>query len=550
MMVPGTHGPMENGGLGGPSAPRPDSTSAWTPLGVPIFRALWIAGIASNVGGMMQQAGAAWLMTDLSPSPVLVSLMQAAGSLPVFLLALPAGALADVLNQRRLILTAQTFTLLAAALLAVLSYLGLVTPWVLLGLVFLTAAGTALGAPALQAVLGDFLPPAEVPKGVVLQNTSLNLARAVGPLVAGLLIARFGAWVAFAVNSLSFLGLLAVFHRWQEPPKNEPLPAERFLGAIVVGLRYVRFSPPLRAALWRGAVFALGGSALWALLPLAARQELGLGPVGYGLLTGCMGVGALLAAIFLPRVRHLVHTDLLVVSASVVFAAATLAVGHVRSLPLLGALLVAGGVAWLACFSSLLVAAGRAVPTWVKGRGLAVYSLAFQGAMTAGSLLWGAIASGSGVPPALTFAAVVLTGGTLAALFWRLDPGESLDVSPAGTRPPPEVASKPELERGPVMVTVEYRIDPEQAVAFSAAMHQVAEERYRNGALFWGLFEDAAEPGRHVEFFVTESWVEHLRHHERVTVSEREAELRAKAFHIGADSPRVSHFVAEPASPP
>lgn len=544
----GAHGAAVTGNLGGsPSAPRTDSTNAWTPLGVPLFRALWIAGLASNIGGMMQLAGAAWLMTDLSPSPVLVSLMQAAGSLPVFLLAIPAGALADVVDQRRLILAAQWFTLLVAALLAILSYLGLVTPWLLLGLVFMTAAGSALATPALQAVLGAFLPHAEVSKGIVLQNVSLNLARAVGPLVAGLLIARSGPWVVFVLNAVSFFGLLAVFYRWQEPTRDEPLPAERFFGAIMAGMRYLRYSPPLRAALARGAVFALGGSALWALLPLAARGPLGLGPVGFGLLMGCMGVGALLAAIFLPRLRRLIHTDLLVAGMTLVFAIATLALGHVRFLPLLGVLLVAGGIGWLACFSSLIVAAGGAVPKWVKGRGLAVYSLAFQGAMTAGSLLWGAIATKWGVPTALTAAAVALAVGSLSALVWRLDWGETLDVTPTGTRPAPEVAVEPEPERGPVMVTVEYRIDPPQGPAFSAAMREIGQERYRNGAFFWGLFEDVADPGRYVEFFTIESWLEHLRQHERVTVSERDVEEGAKAFHIGSEPPRVSHFVAEPA---
>ncbi len=518
--------------------------SPWQPLREPLFRAFWIAGLASNIGSLTQDAAAAWLMAGLSGSPLMVSALQAAGALPIFLLALPGGALADVVDRRRLMIGAQCCMLLAALGLAVAATAGRVSPWLLLAATFALSAGSALYMPAAQASVGEMLPHEELPRGIVLGGLSLNVARALGPLLGGLLVARAGAWAAFLLNTVSFAGLLLFLVKWRHVPRSRDLPAERFIGAITGAVRYTRHAPALKTALARGALFAVCASALWSLLPLLARRELGLGAVGYGAFMGCVGVGALAGAALLPGLRQRLGVDRLIAGMSVLLAGVALALGHVRHVPLLAVVLAAAGLAWLAVFSSLSIAAGSAAPGWIKGRGLAVYLVVFQGSAFASSLLSGAAASRSGIAAALTGAPTVLALRALAFIPLPLARGEQLDLTPSGTRPPPQVAGEVELDRGPVLVTLEYDIAPEDAEPFTRAMEAVRLQRYRDGAFTWGLFEDVAQPGRFVEFFLVDSWVEHLRQHGRVTVSDLDDEERARRFHRGNEPPRVSHLVA------
>ena len=540
-----SHIPGDAVGTGPPRAG--DETSAWRPFRTPLYRALWTAGVFSNIGFLMHEAGAVWLMTGLSTSPVLVSLMQAAASLPIFLLTLPAGAVADVVDRRRMLLFTQSWMLVVAASLAVLTYLGLTTPWTLLALTFLGGAGVAMNTPAAMSSLGEILPRSEVPRGIVLNSVSLNIARAIGPITAGVIAVRIGPWAVFALNALAFTGTITVLYRWKHETRPRALPSERFTGALAAGLRFMRHSPTLRTALVRTGLFALCASGLWSLLPLVARRELNAGATGYGALLGCVGVGALVGAGILPKLRRHIHTDGLVGGMSLILAGVAIALATLRSLPLLCVVMLAAGVAWISVYSTLSIAAGSSAPVWVKGRGLSVFVFVFQGSTFVGSLIWGFVASQWGIPLALTVAGGGLSLGLLAALLFRLDRGEGLDLSPSGTRPAPVVVKDPPLERGPVMVTVEYQIDPEQTREFAAAMHDVSGERYRDGAFFWGLFEDVAQPGRFMEFFSVESWGEHLRQHERVTIADREVERRAIAFHRGPAPPQVSHFVTEPA---
>lgn len=532
------------------SANEAAAPSPWAPLRTPLFRGFWLAGLLSNIGSLAQDTTAAWLMTGISGAPVMVALLQATGSLAVFIFALPAGALADVLDRRRLMLWAQGWMLLAALLLAMYTWTGALSPWLLLALAFAGAAGSALSTPSAQTVLGDLLPHPEIPRAIVLGSMSLNLARAVGPLAAGYLIGRAGPWAPFLLNAFSFTGMLFFLSRWRHAPPEQLLPAERIFGAMAAGLRYARYSPPLQAALARGAVFAACASALWSLLPLLVRKELGLGATGYGAVMACVGVGALLGARLLPWARARCNTDWLVAGMSVCLAAVAVALAHVRNVPLLGLLMLGTGAAWLMVFSTLAVSAGSAAPVWVKGRALSVYLLVSQGSIFLGSLLWGTLATRYGLHVAFTIAGLGLGVGALTRFLYPLAPGERVNLTPSGTRPAPETARAPELERGPVLITVEYRIDPDRSESFAQAMREVRLERLREGALTWSLFEDLADPGRRVEVYLVESWVEHLREHERVTVSDREAEQRVQAFHLGDRPPVVSHFAAEPVTGP
>src|SRR6266404_3537767 len=406
--------------------------TAWSPLRHPVFRALWLASCASNVGTWMHDASAAWLMTSLAPSPLMVSLMQTATTLPFFLLALPAGALADIVDRRQLLIATQVWMLVAATALGVVTVLGLVGPWILLAITFLIGLGNALNSPAWQAITFELVPRHELAGAVALSGVSINVARAVGPALGGVLVAAMGAGWVFLLNAASFLGVVAVLVRWRrEAATASRLPPEDVPGAMRAGVRYIRHAAPFRSVLIRTASFVVPAAALWALLPLYARHTLGLSATGYGLLLGCLGSGAIIGALVLPRLRDRLTSDHLVATATVGFAAASASVAAARVPVVAGAALFVGGVAWITAMSTLNVAAQNAVPAWVRSRALAVGMLAVQGGLAVGSLLWGVVAEHASIPVALVAGAATLVG-----------------------------------DEGPVLVTLEYQIDPADEDAF------------------------------------------------------------------------------------
>lgn len=526
----------------------PPSRSPWSPLRHTVFRWLWIASLASNVGTWFQNVGASWMMTTLTDSTTMVALVQAATSLPMFILSLPGGALADVVDRRRVLLFTQSWMALSAAALGLLTWAGVATPWTLLTFTFLLGLGAALNGPAWQSSIPEMVPREELPAAVALGSVGFNIARAAGPALAGIVVAAAGPAVTFLLNAVSFVGVVAVVYLWRRPVDESVLPAERFLGAMTTGVRYVRHAPEVIAPILRGSTFVLCGSSLWALLPVIARTDLQQGPAGYGLLLGALGIGAVAGAMVLPRLRGNNSTDGVVAAATLVFAAATVALAFVHSFWLLfGAMVLAGG-AWLSLLSSLNVAVQTVVPSWVRARALSVYMLIFFGGLSLGSVLWGAVAERFGVPAALTASAAGMVIGLLATLRLHLKSGEGLNLAPSRQWPAPIVHNDMELEpeRGPVLVTVEYRVDPGRAAEFAEAMRDVRRIRLRDGAMQWGLFTDAADPGLHTEIFLVKSWIEHLRQHERVTVSDRDLEARARAFHTGPERPVVRHLIAEP----
>jgi MFS family permease len=509
------------------------------------FAVLWAATVLSNIGTWMHDVGAGWLMTLLAPSPVMVALVQTATALPVFLLAMPAGALADILDRRRILLTVQAAMGATALLFGLLVAAGLATAWLLLLFTFLLGAGAAFVAPTWQAIVPQLVPRDELQPAVALNSLGVNLSRAIGPALGGLLLASLGLAAPFLLNAASFLAVIGALLWWRPPPSPPAsLPAERLLGAVRAGLRYARASGPLRATLTRAVAFFLFASAYWALLPLIVRTELGGGPGLLGLLMGAVGAGAVAGALLLPRLRTRLDADRLVAAGTVLLALVLCAFAAQPGAGL--ALLASGlaGAAWIAVLASLNVSAQLALPAWVRARGLAVFLTVFFGAMSLGSLLWGQLAGLFGIPAALLLAAA----GALIVipLTWpqKLHQGATLDLAPSAHWPAPILAQEVAGERGPVMVTVEYRIDPSQTAAFVAAMNEVAAERRRDGAYAWGLFEDAAEPGRWLESFLVESWLEHLRQHERVTKADADQQARARAFHRGNTPPAVAHWLA------
>ena len=405
------------------------SKSALAPLREPLFRSLWIAAVISYTGTWMQNVGAGWLMTTLTMSPFKVGLVQAAATVPVFLVILPAGALADMVDRRRLLLFAQTWMVFASGALGVLTLMNMVTPWILLLFTFLLGLGAVMNDPAWQAITPEVVSAEQHASAVALNSAGFNVARAVGPALGGLVVAAAGCGITFLLNALSFVGVIIFLYHWKRR-SNGPVQSERVLQAIKTGMRYVRQSPTVQSVLIRTVSFSLAASAIWALLPIIARPH---GPTGYGFLVGCFGGGALLGAAILPRLKRQWSVDAVVAFAIVVFAVVTFAAGEVHQFGPLCAITFVGGMAWIAILACLNVAAQTMSPDWVRARCLSMYLLALQGGMALGSTAWGALATKVGVPTALLVSAVALIVGLSSIGKHRLS-ARDLELAPSVVR--------------------------------------------------------------------------------------------------------------------
>jgi MFS family permease len=520
-----------------------ESRSTWSPLRHHLFRALWLASAASHIGSYMTDVGQGWLLSSLTPSPLVVSLLLTAESLPFFALGLPAGALADIVDRRRLLVVTQCAMAVAVGTLALVTLTGVATPWMLLALAFALGIATALNDPAWHAALPELLPQDELEAGVTLSGVGVNVARTLGPAIGGFVVAAAGPGVVFVLDALSFLGVVGVLLAWRRERSASVLPAERMLSAIRAGLRFARHSEALRGVLLRTFLFMLCGAGVMALMPLLGR-ETGHGAIGFGLLLGSLGVGAVSGAAVLPRLRARVAPRALIAAGSLAFAAVAVGASVSREILLLCPILFAGGLAWISVLSTLTVGAQQASPPWVRARALAVYLMVFQAGIAGGSALWGLVASRSG----LSTAYLGIAGGLVlaAALSVRLKPAadELVDHTPARHWPVPVVAGQPSLEAGPIMVQVEYRVDPRRADDFRSAIAELGRSRRRSGAIQWWLFQDTADPSRFVETWIEETWADHLRNHERVSVSHRELEQRVRALTQSDSAPATRHFIA------
>lgn len=528
----------------------PAGPGALAPFRYPAFVVLWTATVVSNVGTWMHDVAAGWLMTSLSPSPLMVALVQTATTLPVFLFSLPAGAVADIVDRRRLLIAVQSVLLVLAGILGVLVLLGLADALTLLIFTFLMGTCAAFVAPAWQAIVPALVERPVLRPAVALNSVGINISRAIGPALAGLVIATVGIWAPFFLNTLSYVGVILALLWWRPAPAPvRRLPPEHLVGALRAGLRYVGASAAMRAALIRAAAFFVFASAYWALLPLIARDLLAGGPGLYGVLLGCVGAGAVSGAALLPRLSARLGPDRLVAGGTLGTAATLVAFALVRETWAVAAMSLVAGASWIAVLSSLNVSAQTALPDWVRARGLSVFVTVFFGAMSLGSLLWGQAAVLFGIPAALLAAAAGAVLAIPVTRRWSLARDEALDLAPSMHWPEPIVAEGLPDDRGPVMVTVEYRVDPGRSAEFAAVMQTLADERRRDGAYAWGLFEDAAEAGRFLEYFLVESWMEHMRQHARVSRSAADLQARAREYHLGADGPLVRHLVAPPPSP-
>jgi MFS family permease len=517
--------------------------SAWSPFHHTIFAVLWAATVLSNIGSWMQNAAAGWLMTGLNPDPFQVALVQAVSTLPMFLFSLPAGALADIVNRRRLLIVVQIAAAVLVALFAILVWLGWVTSNLLLTFIFLSGITTILAAPAWQAIVPQLVPKEELSAAVALNGVGFNISRAIGPALVGLVIAALGMAAPFWINALSTLAVVGALIWWRGGESISPsLPAERFLSAIRSGLRYARYNRDLRATLIRSAGFFPLASVYWALLPLLAREQIGGGPELYGVLLGAIGVGAVLGA-FALRAKASLGADGIVSVATLVTALALALFAAARDPAIALIACVLAGISWIAVIATLNVSAQLALPSWVRGRGLAIFATVQFAGLAVGSGVWGQAARGIGLPAVHVIAAVALVALVPLLRRWRLQSGDALDLAPSMHWPAPVLSGDIESDRGPVLVTVEYIVAPVDRAAFLAAMANLANERRRDGAYNWGLYEDAAQEGAFVETFYVDSWLEHLRQHQRVTNADRILQDAVHRFQAEGD-PAVRHLIA------
>jgi MFS family permease len=537
-----------------PAAVAPQAVVAWwSPFRQAAFVVMWSAAVVSNIGSWMSSAASGWLMTTLDPSPLIVSMVQVAGTLPMCLFAVPAGALADILDRRKFLLVVEGLITVVCAGYAVVVSLGLATPFNLLLFTFLNGVGSALTAPAWQAVTPQLVPRGELRPAVAANSAGVNVSRSIGPAVGGVLVARAGIALPFWINAISNFGILGAL-LWWRPPQGAArmLPAERFLGAIHAGFRYAANNPHLRATLIRTVAFFLFASAYWALLPLVARRQIAGGPDLYGYLLGTIGVGAVAGAFALPWLNARFGPDRAAAGGTIGTAVAMVLFGLARD-PVTGlAASLVAGVSWIVGLSSLNVSAQVALPDWVRARGLAIYVTVFTGALTLGSAIWGQVAGSLGLMPAHFIAAA----GALVAIpltaRWKLQTAADIDLTPSSHWPAPILAREIQHDRGPVLVTIEYRIEPGKRAPFLAAMEKVGEERRRDGAYEWAIFEDAATEGLMVETFLVASWLEHLRQHGRVTNADRVLQDAVLDAFQCEGPPVIRHFIApkpDPAAP-
>ncbi|HWW65903.1 MAG TPA: MFS transporter [Sphingomonadaceae bacterium] len=524
--------------------PSPARASSLAPFRHHVFRNVWGASLASNFGGLIQSVGASWMMTSIASSAAMVALVQASTTLPIMLLALTAGAIADNMDRRKVMLTAQSFMLVVSALLAIFTWSGWITPGLLLVFTFLIGCGTAFNGPAWQASVGEMVPRADLPGAIALNSMGFNIARSVGPAVGGLIVAAAGAAAAFAVNAASYLGLIVVLGRWRPNIPPRTLPPERLDTAMAAGLRYVAMSPPLLVVLLRAALFGLAASAVSALLPLVARHILGGGPLTYGLLLGAFGVGAVGGAFLSGRLRRALSTEQLVRAASITFGIASALAGLSPSLPLTMAGLAVAGAGWVLALSTFNVTIQMSAPRWVVGRALALYQMAAFGGMAAGSWVWGVVAEDGGVAIALIAAGIAQLAGLVIGLRMPLPDAEALNLDPLRPFVAPETAVPIEPRSGPVVVTIEYRIAEGDIVAFLAAMAERRRIRRRDGARHWTLLRDLHDPMLWVERYHTPTWLDYVRHNQRITQADAEITQRVRALHRG-DSPPVVHRMIE-----
>ena len=516
------------------------------PLRYPVYRRIWLASLISNLGLLIQGVGAAWAMTEMASSADMVALVQTALMLPVMLVAIPAGAAADMYDRRLVIISALLLSLGGASLLSALALLNLVSPPLLLLFTFIIGSGMALFGPAWQASVSEQVPAKTLPSAIALNSISFNIARSFGPAIGGIIVATAGALAAFLINAILYLPLLAVLMRWkrvQEPPR---LPPERIARAIISGTRYIIHSPPIRTVLVRTFLTGVAGGSVAALMPLVARDLLGGGAQTYGVMLGMFGVGAVAGALNITTIRRLLsgESTIRLTAAMMGLAICVIALSH--SAILTGAALLVAGAAWMVGITLFNIGIQLAIPRWVAGRALAGFQAAIAGGIALGSWLWGHAAAGWGVDTALLVSGIAMGSLPLLGIWLRMPEADTSADEALEVRAEPEVNLQLTARSGPIVIEIEYCVAPEDARSFYGVMQQMQLIRQRNGGYDWSLARDIASPDVWTERFHCPTWLDYLRQRNRATEAERRIEREAGSFQQGGEPLRVRRRLERP----
>jgi MFS family permease len=510
-----------------------------------VFRRIWLASLLSNLGLMIQSVGAAWAMTQMTASADKVALVQTALMLPIMLISMPAGAVADMYDRRVVSLASLVLSLVGATMLTMLDWTGHITPNILLAFCFIIGSGMALFGPAWQSSVGEQVPPEVLPSAVALNGISYNIARSFGPAIGGIVVATAGAVAAFAANAVLYIPLLMVLFLWRRKVDVSRLPRERLSRAIVSGVRYIANSPSIKIVLTRTLITGICGGSVSALMPLVARDLLHGGAQTYGIMLGAFGMGAVIGAMNIGHVRKHLSGESSIRACALIMGVA-IAVVAVSSEPVItaAALVVAGSV-WMLAVALFNIGVQLSAPRWVAGRSLAAFQAAIAGGIAIGSWGWGHLTDVVGVETALLVSGGAMFLSPLFGLFLRMPPTGARDED-AETLADPEVQLQLTARSGPLVVEIEYRVDQESARAFHGVMQDVQLSRQRNGAYGWSIARDIADPELWTERYHCPTWLDFLRQRNRATLSERALYQRASDFHLGPDPIRVRRMLERP----
>jgi MFS family permease len=529
------------------------SASGLNPFRDSLYRALWIAALFSYVGAAMYDVGASWLMTSLAPNPLFVSLITTASTLPIFLFALPSGALSDIFDRRNILLITCGYMFTISIILGMLTIVGVTTPSILLILTFAMGAGTTMIRTPIIPTMSALVPRSQLPAALTLSAVASNIGRAVGPTVGGFIVAAIAPWAVFFLNSASFIVMIMVLIRLprKDNIQQSSLPPENIIGAIRAQIRYVRYSQAARVLIVRAGLFTLCGSALLSLLPLLAKLELRLDSTGFGLLLGSFGTGAIIGGIaILPKLRPGVSVESLITGSIVLLAVVIFAMGYVRDFGILCIVMGAGGVAYITILSKLYTIGMKSAPKWIGARVLAVYLLILNGGLVVGSVIWGTIANAFGIPITLSIASSALATTIIARKRYSTTFVDDLDFTPASSDHwslPPQLPVDSPGNDAQALITIEYKIDPKLSDEFEQSVRELGRILKSEGMAYWELFQDPADIGQYIEIRIADTWTDHMRHHERVTKNIQIMEDRIRALLKDGPQPIVSHYIAKPA---
>jgi len=524
------------------------ATSPWSALRISTFRWLWLATLVSNIGSWMHEVGAGWLMATLTTSPVMVALMQTATSLPAFFILLPSGALSDILDRRKYLLSANISRFVVALLIAALTLGGLIGPWSLLFFTLFFGINIAMVMPTWSAIVPELVPRSELQGAIGLNTLGMNISRVLGSLIAGVIIAWSGSGAVFVCNALCLVFIITVLLRWKRVPPETTLPPERFTSAILSGLRFTRHSTALKHTIYRSVGFYFFASVMWALLPLIARDLLQGNERTYSFLFAAISIGAIGSAFLLPTLRRHMSNDHLITRAALVFAVGIgiTATVHNNALAMLALCLC--GAAWITVMTCAQTAAQMALPNWVRSRGLAVFQTFFMGSLAIGPVVWGGIAELSDLPTAMLISCVGLVTAALFTRRWPVSANDQLDHTPSKHWQPPQPQIPVKPHQGPVMVTIRYEVDAAHLPAFLEQIQLLGRSRQRDGATFWEIFADATRPGSYLESYVVPTWLDHLRQHERISRQDAQVQTTIKDLLQPGSAPVITHYIKPPAS--